>query len=265
MNAKNPAPAADRVINGDFSRGSVGWSEYQPVNFENERCNIGSGGRVTQIVNDGPTGKYRFSCDAAVVAAGGGAHATFSLHVNGIVSTIDIKYSTPTFYYGDIDIPAGAEVTFHILANSDSVWVDNVKLDYAPDAENMILNGDFSQGSTHWNPVGAVFDGNTCLLREHNGVSQTVFISQGGYYELKAQSRAGNGSGGRILVERLPQGESQFSWVLPGDWVDHDILLDANAGETGFVVTLLREEGDDLEFDNISLVQFTGSRPAPMK
>lgn len=261
MNVKSSAPAADRVINGDFSRGSLGWSEYQPVNFDNERCNIGPNGLVTQIVNDGPTGRYRFSCDAAVVAAGADAHATFSLHVNGVIFTIDIKYSAPTFYYGDLEIPAGAEVTFHILGNSDSVWIDNVKLDVAPDQENMILNGDFSQGSTHWDCVGAVFDGNTCLLREQNGVSQTVFISQGGYYQLNAWSRAGNGSSGRVRVDRLPQGESQFSWVLPGDWVEHDILLEANQGETGFVVTLLREKGDDLEFDDISLTQFIGYFP----
>ena len=152
-------------------------------------------------------------------------------------------------------------MTFHILGNSDSVWIDNVKLDVAPDQENMILNGDFSQGSTHWDCVGAVFDGNTCLLREQNGVSQTVFISQGGYYQLNAWSRAGNGSSGRVRVDRLPQGESQFSWVLPGDWVEHDILLEANQGETGFVVTLLREKGDDLEFDDISLTQFIGYFP----
>lgn len=261
MNVIIPAPNAERVINGDFSRGEFGWFKYDDVNFDNQRCNIGPNGLATQNLIDVPAGTYQLSCDAAVVATGEAAHATIKLQVNNQLTSIDIKGSTPTFYKGEISIPPGAEVTLFLRGESDSVWFDNVSLDFAPANENMILNGDFSRGGDHWNAVGTVFDGNTCLLREENGISQTVFISQGGYYELKARARAGSGSGGRVRVDRLPQGDPQFSWVLPGDWVEHDILLDANQGETGFVVTLLREEGNDVEFDDISLFQFTGNVP----
>lgn len=264
MNVEIPAPDAEQIQNGDFSAGGVGWQTYVDVNFDQERCNVGPGGAATQNLFNVPAGRYRLSCLAQLAEAMESEKATaprISLRVNGNITSIDIENSTPETHSGIVVIPAGAEVIIYLEGNSASAWFDDVSLDLAPANENMIQNGDFSQGGNHWDPIGANYDADTCKLSGPHGISQTVMISQGGYYELKLRAKAGAGSHGMVRVEKLPSGEPQFEYVYEQDWKPFEFLLEASQGETGFRVSLLLDSGTEAEFDDVSLLQFTGDAP----
>lgn len=271
MENKSTAPKAEQIRNGDFSAGGTDWLAYNPVNFDDERCNLSPYGRAVQILPVVPAGRYRLTCRAALVERGVGTRARLRMEVNrehshsgttpakkvGYDSIIDITDPTEQQYASSISLTdAENHLVLHLEGNADAAWIDDISFDlYEEEDEELIQNGDFSQGSNFWEPTGAVFDAQTCALRADD-ISQNVAISSEGYYMLKARARAGAGSEGRIVIARLPSGEFQYSAVLANFWQDIEIAVDALSGETGFKVSLIRDQGNDIEFDDISLKLF---------
>ena len=272
MENKSTAPKAEQIRNGDFSAGGTDWQSYNDVNYDDQRCNLGPGGQAVQTLLPVPAGRYRLSCRAALVDRGVGTTARLRLQVNGgrptasggadtpkrgFDSIIDITSTTEEVYAGAVNLTDDDnDAVLYLEGNSSSAWIDDVSFDLAPEDEELIQNGDFSQGSAFWDSTGALFDNQTCALRADD-ISQTVAISTAGYYMLKARARAGAGSEGRIVIARLPSGESQYSVVLANSWQDIEIAADALSGETGFKVSLIRDQGNDIEFDDISLKLFS--------
>lgn len=251
MNATSPSHA-ELIRNGDFSEGSLNWQVYDDVNFDNQRCNVGPGGVAAQPISSMPAGRYRLSCRAAVVASGSPI-AQVRLAVDSMNVVVDIVSTTPDTYQSDFDVPAGtSNVQIYIEGRGASAWVDDVSLDFAPQSDDLIRNGDFSEGSAHWELTGADFSAQSCTLRMDD-VSQTVAVPTIGYYQLDARARVGAGSMGRLQIKLLPDGSTFYVPVSASEWTEYSIDVPAILGESAFKVSLIRVTGDDVEFDDVSL------------
>lgn len=258
MNAKSHTSRAEQIRNGDFSNGSVNWLVYNDVNFEEQRCNVGPNGIAAQVIGSIPPGRYRLSCRAAVVTPGGFPGAQIRLKIGSDNLIMDIVGTTPNLYEYDLDVPADAlDMEVFLEGNTAAAWFDDVSLDFAPQSDELIRNGDFAEGNAHWEMTGANFDSETCALRMDD-VSQTVAVPTIGYYQLTARARVGAGSMGRLQVKLLPDGATQYVPVNSTEWSDHVIDIAAVQGESGFKVSLVRITGDDVEFDDVSLKLTSG-------
>ncbi|HCN44344.1 MAG TPA: hypothetical protein DIT18_00720 [Pseudomonas sp.] len=256
MKTPTSAPRAEQIQNGDFSNGSQSWLIYDDINFDNARCNVGPGGVATQVLSNIPAGRYRLSCLAARTSAGNPT-ARLRLRINSTNVQIDITSSTPQTYNNDVDIPANSEAEIYIEANAAAAWFDDVSLNLAPVNDELIQNGDFSEGSAHWDMTGADFEQATCKLGI-NQVTQTVPVPVIGYYQLTARARAGSGSMGRLQIRGVPDGETQYKPVNSTEWTEYVIDIGAIQGETHFKVELGRVMSDDVEFDDVSLRLVSG-------
>ncbi|MDU9388981.1 hypothetical protein [Pseudomonas sp. zfem002] len=253
MNAKSHTPRAEQIRNGDFSNGSVNWQVYDDVNFEEQRCNVGQNGIAAQVIGSIPAGRYRLSCRAAIVTPGGFPGARIRLSYDSVNVIMDIVGTTPNLYETDFDVPAGvAGMEVYLEGNTAAAWFDDVSLDFAPQSDELIRNGDFAEGNAHWEMTGANFDAETCALRMDD-VSQTVAVPTLGYYQLTARAKVGAGSMGRLQVKLLPDGATQYVPVSSTDWSDYAIDITAIQGESAFKVSLIRVTGDDVQFDDVSL------------
>ncbi|MFD2641651.1 hypothetical protein [Pseudomonas japonica] len=253
MNTTRNSSRAEQIRNGDFSNGGINWLTYGDVNFNDQRCNVGVNGVAAQPILSIPPGRYRLSCRAALVTAGGFPGAQLRLSYNTVNTIIDITSTTPTTHEVDLDIPAGiGNMEIYLEGQTAAAWFDDVSLDFAPQSEELIQNGDFSAGGEHWELTGANFDAQTCALRMDD-VSQTVAVPTLGYYQLTARAKVGAGSMGRLQVKLLPDGATQYVPVSSTDWSDYAIDITAIQGESAFKVSLIRVTGDDVQFDDVSL------------
>ena len=188
----------------------------------------------------------------------GSPTARLRLHQSNIDTILDITSTTPQTYVGDIDLPGGSsDSQIHIEGLGASAWFDDISLDLAPVTDELILNGDFSEGSAHWQ-AGASFEQQTCRLGVDQ-ITQTVPIPAIGYYQLKARARAGSGSMGRLQIRGIPAGETQYKPISSSDWTEYVIDIGAIQSETHFRVELGRVMSDDVEFDDVSLRLVSGA------
>lgn len=259
MNAKSPVTLAEQIRNGDFSDGSQGWQSFDDVNFDNERCNLGVGGIATQVLSNVPAGRYRLACRAAVVTAGAFPRSRIRLSYGTTDIIIDILSTTPQDYTTDLDVPSGiGNMTVYLEGNTGAVWFDDISLNFAPQNDELLQNGDFSEGSAHWDLTGSSFDAQTCVLRMDD-VSQTVAVPVLGYYELKARARVVKaGTVGRLQATLPPATNAFYMTINSQEWTEYSVNVPAISGESHIKVSLIRNLGEELEFDDVSLRLVSG-------
>lgn len=134
--------------------------------------------------------------------------------------------------------------------------------------ENLIRNGDFSQGQIFWMLAGSVHIQDASCKAEFGGsASQEVTISAGGQFHLSFSTRTSefaNGAGGGVLTLTMsPSNQVEhFSFELDqfGGWVTKEYAFTASSSDTKVTVKALAPTYGTL-FDDFVLVHEGGQEP----
>lgn len=195
----------DHIINGDFTQGKTGWTLSGDASVLNEQAVLSSGAHtdtISQIVNVKQRMTYTIEAD---------------IHTDGTPITLGARKKNGTWNTsstftrsGHVQVSfvtdAGSSLQMEVYAQvlryqSGSATVDNITLksrkstqvvepDEKPITNNLVVNGDFSDGSASWNTSGGtvIQEGKAALSSgsSTDTLSQKISVEGGRTYTLSA-------------------------------------------------------------------------------
>lgn len=248
-------PQANLITNGDFSNGGTGWVPTNNVSFAEQRCDIAANGQ-NEFASQGPirvtagtayTVKYRGY--ASVNRSG----ASLALITNaGTTLYLELDEIGEHEYLRNFVMPAGAtQVECRLNGASTAVWYDDIVFEEGAVSDELIRNGDFSEAGAYWTVKGVSFDEDECAIGQV-AVSQTV-AAPTGIYQLKLRTLAVGTSVGRFEIKHLPGGGTQGEPFSNTAWEEKSIYIQVEGNTTSLEVSLIREIGTGVRFDDVSL------------
>lgn len=250
---KHSTIQAEMVRNGDFSQGLDRWATSGEVVIENDECRIdGRFAFISQnVLGFHSSRRYRLSCRAKLSSGAGqlvlnkigGRHFELSLDPSGDWAG----------YSGEFDIDPEI-TTLEVRAqhmSGQTLLIDNISITQAPDAPELLQNGDFEQKNAFWGPN---FEAGYCEVPVGAAAIQIVDIAPTiGTYHLVAGCRADNATG-RIELRAMPSNVTVEATFTNGEWNQREVILSPQTGDTQVRVSLLCTVGDGhAAFDNVSL------------
>ena len=215
-----PDTASNLIVNGDFSQGTIEWNTSGSTVISDEKASLASGSDTDTLSQKiAVTGGTQYTLTADVISNG----ATITVGVrdyNGrythIEKTTDASGKI-TLSFTTASHIKQIEVFAEVLRyqnNSDPVILDNIVLTTGSSSEtplpsptpvptstpgptpapvissNLVVNGDFSQGSTGWNTSGStvISDEKASLASgsDTDTLSQKITVTGGTQYTLTA-------------------------------------------------------------------------------
>ncbi|AWM92578.1 hypothetical protein DJ564_18055 [Pseudomonas sp. 31-12] len=120
------------------------------------------------------------------------------------------------------------------------------------DNSNLLLNGNFLNGGTHWNPNSQAkvrFEEGHCALQVDALITQRVEINAEGDFEFSVRMKTDSGSACRATLELLPSNQTVHFNIGGGiPWTKQEQIVNAPAGTTEMIVTLSANDGTRGEF-----------------
>ena len=215
-----PDTASNLIVNGDFSQGTIGWNTSGSTVISDEKASLASGSDTDTLSQKiAVTGGTQYTLTADVIS--NGAAITVGVRdYNGrythIEKTTDASGKI-TLSFTTASHIKQIEVFAEVLRyqnNSDPVILDNIVLTTGSSSEtplpsptpvptstpgptpapvissNLVVNGDFSQGSTGWNTSGStvISDEKASLASgsDTDTLSQKITVTGGTQYTLTA-------------------------------------------------------------------------------
>lgn len=206
----------DHIVNGDFSEGKRGWTLSGDATVLNQQAILTSGSTtdtLSQLVNVKQRMTYTISAD---------------IETDGTEVTIGARKKNGTFNTSQTFHQSGhVEVSFVTDAGSSQqmeayaqvlryqsgspVKIDNIKLTSGkastvtpkpqPEENNLVLNGDFDDGISHWTPSGdaTIQNGQAFLSSglKTDTLSQKIQVKGGKTYTLSADIQS---SGAQLSI-----------------------------------------------------------------
>lgn len=112
---------------------------------------------------------------------------------------------------------------------------------------NLLLNGNFSEGSANWTPNSSEkveFVNGHCGLQVNAQVTQNVKIDRTGDFEFAVRMKTEGGFACRATLVMLPSKETkQLDIGGSTPWIRKEVIFKAPVGTTEMTVTLLANDG----------------------
>ncbi|MBY8948225.1 hypothetical protein J1G35_20405 [Pseudomonas sp. SH10-3B] len=247
--------------NGSFSRYGAEWTTLNTVDYSRQYCRV-LNGQTSQVISAGAETTYLLKFWSQVLFKGRGelliqadqpsVGARLDLNDFHLWTRRQISFTTP---------PATTNITVSVIGTEGEVCVDELNLildtSTVPTPE-LVLNGDFSANSTHWDTTGspggsrAHFDGNTFEASLNGRARQTIAVTGGNTYELSFRTQVLFGGHGFFRFELAPSGVFPEIRVDASDWTSHTREFVMPAGTTALTVLMIGIDGA-VFFDDVSL------------
>lgn len=247
--------------NGSFSKYGAEWTTQDTVDYSRQYCRV-LNGQASQAINATAETTYLLKFWSQVLYQGKG-----ELLIQPDIPGADVRIALNDFHLWrkqEIRIttpPATTLMTVAVTGTAGEVCVDELNLTQdtsTPPRPELVLNGDFSANSDHWDtsgsPIGSGrhFDGDTFQATLQGQARQTIAVTGGVTYEFSFRSRSEFGGHGFARFQVPPTGTFPEIRVDAAAWTTYMADLAVPAATTAVTIVLIGIDGA-VFFDDVSL------------